>query len=498
MIEDQRSTKKLSRVVYIAIASVVLVLAINFVPNSSLSSAQAYKAHVASVIMASRPGNIANNTVPNPAPTNGPTCHHRVIILVDRSYSIVNDTPNNDLRDAKYLKNSVNGALMVLASQAHTSNSKMEVIIQAFAGKTVTQNDPYTGDLGAWAQANDVAHYDATKSNPYDSLNAMMRNVVGMDPNGQDGIWFRNEASWWPAFRTYPGDPNATALSWSKGYPSDDNGTTNYEGAFNSARGLINFWTPGPASDADDDFDLVLMVTDGLPTTNDGPGGMGGQYVTPDNQDLSRAQGAINALRLGAFGTIPPTPVVGVLAGQAAAGSSSDGYMNQTFGAGNWTKNTDFSSLQGTILNALAPYSCVKAKIPVATGIKVAAPVSNGDILEGSKQRATVDLNIENSGDIALSYVRARYRVVGAPWPNSWTTVVAFGNMIQPHTSISVPLVSLGAPMGTMGGTKNYEVQVTSASLFDDATMVLAPGSTKTPSAQSGFQYNVIPVPLPS
>ncbi|MFN8015237.1 MAG: hypothetical protein U0R17_01350 [Acidimicrobiia bacterium] len=341
----------------------------------------------------------ANNTTPNPGPTYGSACVSRIIVLLDRSYSIINTVGNRS--NVVALKGALNNFMTQIGTSASNAGGKAEVLIDAFATTSVWQNGMASGqDFFSWANGLNVAD---PGNRFFQALN------VGVDPSGTDGIWYNNSD-------TYPYNPFLPATA-NKGYAasttllgSDSYGTTNYHQAFADAGSMIDFWT-NPGDRGDDDFDMVLMITDGLPTSNSGsnnsvdPGepGIQGPWVTPDGADLLYAAYGVNQLRTGKNFSFadpntvvrPPVPVVGIIAGSEASDPSTPGYMDTVFGSGNWYGANNFGSdLSDRISQATAGLSGCgggrTTKTDVTPAIDLNVTPTNPTVKEGSSTTITV------------------------------------------------------------------------------------------------------------
>lgn len=443
-----------------------------------------------------------NNPTPNPAPTAGPACVSRVIVLLDRSYSIINSAQSKGLPDRTYvvqLKNALLNMMTAVGTRAATyPGGRAEVMIDAFGTTSQWQNGMAPGqNFFDWVSGLNVA--DPT-NRFFQSLN------VGVSSDGTDGIWYSDTDS-------YPYNPFFPSTA-NKGYagsvvlnPSDSYGTTNYHQAFVDAANMIDFWT-NPSSTGDDDFDLVLMITDGVPTSNSGSNhsveagepGIQGPWLNPDAADLLYAAYGVNKLRTGESLTSgtkvrPGVPVEGILVGSEAGNPSAWDHMNTVFGSGNWYGASNFTTdLEARITSATAGLNCTASR-PVKTnvnpGIEITPVVSSPDddpltlkyeITEGNT--ATVTYTVKNTGDTDLKDV-----VVTAPGYSKSFGTIAKG--APPVTGSYTVSVGLGGEL-----PPPQRVRVDSKVIYDPVTQN-APADM-TPSDFKDLEFLVGRVPMPT
>jgi|GEM_PF-3826084 len=432
----------------------------------------------------------ASDVAPNPAPTFGPNCVGRVAVLIDRSHSVINIAQSNGVGDYAYvneMKFALGSVINQLGQGAQNSGNEMYLIPIAFAGSAVVQT-PYTGStLGEFYSF--VSSMDV--SNP--ANRARLGSEIGVNENG---IYYRDSTldgrykgpDYNPNLM-FGGTINGFPDSWLnlRGYAAGDNGTTNWQAAFDAARGQVGFWTPGAPSDGDDDFDLVLMITDGIPTSHDA--NMSGPWSNPDAGDLKAAQDSINALRLGAFGTIPQTPVHGLVVGSDAQRSDISEIMNKTFGAGSYTLESNWSNLRGKLNEIIANYSCIP-KVEVKTGIEVTATPVPSTVREG--QEGTISITVRNTSDVPLTGVSVRINPSGV----NDIVVPMFSLLPAGQSRTFTHTYRTSVPLG-MPAPAAYSAEAHAWAVLGP-NETLAPGNSLQPVNSIPFGITIERIPLPT
>lgn len=413
------------------------------------------------------------NTQANPPITKGPACTNRVLVLMDRSHSVVNNAGNQS--GANAIKQAVVDFQNGLGVAAQQNGSRAEVYSFAFANYTRMQNGPASwsqADFNAWAPYVNLADPTAR------FLNALAVNET----------WYRGSGG-----SAY--DPSRPSTA-PKGY-GNDNGTTNYEDAFHAAMGFIDPWGGGVNAGPDADFDMVLMVTDGVPTTNmasrSRPAGMDYVWSRPD--DVSRAQWAVNSLRLGTdpanvFSQVRrPVPVYGVFTG--FAGSYTPGnvapIMERVFGPGNWGYS-DYAGLLGILQGYASQLTCIAAKTDETASLTLTAAANPPSVEEGNT--AVVNFTVTNTGSVALDSLRVR---LGGP---GGTIVVTSPVTLNPGQTYTFPAGHNIPVLFGAGDPIQQSYVVTANAVYDPVTQNV---NTATPvSNQDQVDIDVIRVPLPS
>lgn len=384
------------------------------------------------------------NTQDNPGFKLGARCDFNVELLIDRSGSILSGAnPAGSQTDANAIKATVNDFLDSLANHANATGlgSNANVFTDAFATYSIEQNgpapDPSMG-LTSWNWLNSINLTDPSQhqidpaGDPYPSEYRGKTNLE-YQKDVVNNIWYPNSPG------SNPFNPNSPRTAF-KGYlggtryAPDRNtglGGTNWEDALTIASQRIRFWTgssdPDFAEDysvADKDFDLVIMVTDGVPTLNNGPDHVptpGEPSLTSaswvDQADVMNAKNAVNALRTG--GSIedsngrtvvqsrPKTNVIGIMAGGYADNPSAPTYLKAVFGeedsatvGKNWYLANNFTNGLGDALqSAIDTLGCVPRRV-VHPSIDLTATPNTGEITEGESK--TIDLTVTNTGDVKL------------------------------------------------------------------------------------------------
>ncbi|HMS24245.1 MAG TPA: hypothetical protein PKB15_00910 [Acidimicrobiia bacterium] len=388
---------------------------------------------------------MVGNATPNPGPTSGPNCVARVILLVDRSFSIIENAPASDPRqNVKKIKAMIHNLMDTLSQRVQSiPGGRAEVIIYAFGTDSVQQNSAgqNLGDL---------------------SVLASEKAAVGDSTSGFDGIWFTKDLDK-PYRPTFP----STA---SKGYlgsgilgASDHFGTTNHQQALVKAGNYIASNNPS-VGDGDGDVDLVLMITDGNATTNSGndnvlqsgEAGINWPDSDSDGNNVNFAERAVTRLRKGqGFGAgeggvsgpvvRPPVAVRAIFTGNGGGGN-----MDTVFGSDNWVTGS-YSNVQ-TLANSASdvgmcnntpttttpgpttPPTTTPAKSSVTPTIEMTASASQAALNEG--QSGTITITVTNR-----------------------TSGVGLNNISLTGTDITQGLFTLNAA-GTAGSSRTFTVPV--------------------------------------
>ena len=269
------------------------------------------------------------------------------------------------------------------------------------------------------------------------------------------------------------------------------------------------------------------MLTDGLPTVNNGPnhrydgGAVDDDYHGNDtgNDDLKSARYTVNALRTGSaiknwltgttvyqsrnpnpaidLGTRQPVNVIGVMVETDAKRAEVQSNMNYVFGAKNtgWYYADNFGgSLSTALSNSLGKLTCKEKKGTVDP--KISLTVSNpSTVIEDQEITFTVtakNVTTTQPSGIPASLVNVKIRLGG---PN--------GTMICPEFN----LVSIGSshsctytfriPLGADAPT-NIKFYVDSIPFFDGSLYDFAPNASKKPSQVKTGTVAVKRIPLPA
>ncbi len=390
----------------------------------------------------------AGNSTPNPSQTSGPNCVARVVLLVDRSFSVIENAPASDPRqNVKRVKAMIHNLMDTLSQRVQSiPGGRAEVIIYAFGTDAVRQNQ-------AGQNLRDF------------SVLASEKAAVGDSTSGFDGIWFTKDLD--KAYR--PGYPSTA----SKGYngtgslgASDHFGTTNHQQALVRAGTFIDNNHPS-AGNGDDDVDLVLMITDGNATTNSGdnnvlsPGESGIDFPGSSNSvfNVSYAERAVTRLRTGkgfgageGSGPVVRPPVAVKAIRIATGGGNAD--MDTVFGSSNWV-NGSYSNVSAlansasdvgmcnntpttTTPGTTTPPTTTPAKYSVIPTIEMTASASHASLDEG-----------DNSGTITITVTNT-------------TSGVGLRDISLTGTDITQGLFTLNAA-GTAGSSQSFIVPVDAA-----------------------------------
>lgn len=317
-----------------------------------------------------------------PLSTRGPLCNSKILVLMDRSLSVVNNAGGTQ-STADALKNGLIHFQNELGL-ATQPGSRAEVYTYAFADNAVFQNFGGGDFPSFW----DWIPYANLQTNEGRWANGILVNQ----------IHFRGS-----------GGPlnNGPNLAW-RGYTSASDDATNWDEAFTKAINHMNFWG-GSTTDPDGDWDLVLMVTDGVPTINNASRTRTDGYVWSRPEDVSRARWGINSIRTGVnpnniFAQVrAKTPVYGIFVNSPGVYSNTGHItpiLDRTFGPGNWS-NVNNAGLLGALTGISQKLTCAPAKKVVTPKIaieNIATSPSPAVIKEGGT--GTITGTIRNTSQV--------------------------------------------------------------------------------------------------
>lgn len=388
------------------------------------------------------------NRVENPGFTMGPKCDFNVELLIDRSGSILsNAVPAGSQTDANSIKSTVNSFLDSLASHANATGlgSNANVYTDAFATYSIPQNgaapEPWMGLTGEDAFYSINITDTNRHENPRYPIEYRGKTNLEYQKYVVDNIWYPNSPGRNPYDPTRPNSAYKGYLGGDKFAPNRNTGLggTNWEDALNQSANRIRFWTgsddPNFANDdplkKDKDFDLVIMITDGVPTLNNGPDNIATPGETSLNtadvvndDDVMHARNAVNALRTGraivnsdgstVVQSRPKTNVIGIMAGGYSRDASASTYLTSVFGeedsatvGKNWYLANNFTDgLGGALQNAIDELGCVPHRV-VHPSVQITATPAVGEIEEGGSR--VVNVTVENTGDVPLRNIEVRY-----------------------------------------------------------------------------------------
>lgn len=414
--------------VHSRLAAVVLVLALTVIVSLIVTTGALGQSPQKNKMLA-RPSIVnSSDHAANPPATNGPGCVARVIILLDRSRSMIR-SGSDQMRDVLQLKSVVKQFLTSIHNKLKDQpGAIVNVSIFAFGTLSIDQGG---SDLNIASTDNNKADLKALKT---------IVGTTNAGSDGKDGIWFTNNDVSFPYLNAPLGLPSDALRGYQSGWvgPLLNNfGTTNYHEAFIQAGRKIKDHV-GPTYDpnipaGDNDYDLVMMITDGFPTTNSGsdnvvtygePGVVptNGGYSTQD-EDLNYAQRSVNSLRRGTRFPVgsawtdtekvrPPVSVVGILTGDQD--DDTNGYMNRVFGSnepGNkkWYRATNFSHLLSAKIaeatTGLGATCGTTPPIDVVPAISIDAVTTTPLITEGVTGNVNVTVTNLTNSDLINVYI---------------------------------------------------------------------------------------------
>lgn len=481
------------------------------------------------------------NPEPNPGFTVGPTCTMRVMLLIDRSGSILgNADPSGSQTDANTIKSTVNSFYDVLKNRANGfTGSNATVMVDAFATYSIPQNgqspSPSYGLQGwNWLESLDLADPSTH------SVDKPGRPLYPPDYLGKTNLQYQKDvinSIWYYGDKTQPFDPSKPNTAY-RGYYGTTGfqvntslGTTgtNYDDALISAARQISFWTDSPTGNnymkgGDDDFDLVLVVSDGQPTMNDGPdhvpdvgppaeAGLINNGAEPI--DVQYAKNEVNVLRTGRafkdengndmtgyWGRRPKVNVIGIIAGKEAKNPTALGNMDAIYGSNagipankpkNWYATNGFAGdLADALKKSVDDIGCKKPEPKHPSISLTTSPSGSVSINEGDSQ--TVVLKVKNtSSDTTLRNIKITKTVGGVEsvvYSGPTDTILPGATLIPDKTyTFNVPLGAASPIVHTL--------KVTADAVLDEGDTI-APGFTDPATDSKTITFTVIRKRLPS
>lgn len=424
---------------------------------------------------------LALPSVANPTPPSDMCQSMQVLVLLDRSGSVTNE---GSATVQKY-KDQVKKVWHTLHNISATYGGYSSGYLLAFAGRTSDQTAPLlTKDNNKDGAINeedlDLTNLDVLSS--YDKMT-------------QD-IYFRhNEGAYYPSNQTvalgYNPKSEDTRYFTKANY-------TNWHESFLEATDKVA--TANAADALARDYSMVIIVTDGAPTVDDGANhkwdifkkkanideNFDGSESTPSH--WQRTKSVVDALRSGYRITdsskqFTPVQVNGILIGGGTAGATR---MNNTFGAGNWSQSSDFDSTLGAQLLQIVGATCPPD--PNLTSSMTATlidPPTN--VIEDSDLTYTVD--IANTGTSLLDNVQvSNASAVEVPTDSNYTSsgYLAPGKKRRFRVTVHVG-----------GGVKSTNITIPySAKVVEDPSL-MAPDQQMNLSGSltSGLSVTLVPRP---
>lgn len=468
------------KVILAGVISITLVVAMAAlaIPSSSATTHVEVKAPTQRVALGSP-------SVANPAPPSDACQNLQVLVLLDRSGSVTN---RGSAVVQKY-KDQVKKVWSTLHNISVTYGGYSSGYLWAFAGRTADQMPR----LIEKDNNNDGVINDEDRNL---NNNAVLSKYNAMT---QD-IYFRDNGPMYPSNQlpSYGYNPkNEDTRYFTKvNY-------TNWHESFLMAEQTIS-----QANAPDNplrDYSMVIIVTDGDPTVDDGPNHTWDEFTSSkkankkldENFDgsanttshVTRTKAVVDSLRSGyeiknSSHTFAPVQVHGVLIG---GNNASKNRMDSTYGSGNWFQSTDFDSTLGAQLLNIVSQTC-PSDPNLASGLEaefVSAPTS---AIEDSDVTYTVDLT--NTGTAILENVSVTNGIVfDVPTDPNYSSdgILAPGEKRRFSVTIHIG-----------GGSTVTSVSIPySADVAEDPSL-MEPGAQMHPSGTLSSSLTVNLVPRPS
>lgn len=469
--------KSKKKIIITGILSIALVIAMAALAIPSSSAVTPVKAQALA-----QPASVGAPSVANPAPPADACQNLQVLVLLDRSGSVTNE---GSAVVQKY-KDQVKKVWSTLHNISVTYGGYSSGYLWAFAGRTADQmprliNKDNNGD----GVINDE---DRNLNN-----NAVLSGYNAMT---QD-IYFRSDNA-----PMYP----SNQLS-SYGYNPQNEDTryftkanyTNWHESFLMAESTIA--AANAPGNALRDYSMVIIITDGDPTVDDGPNHTWDTFARRKTIDenfdgsantashVTRTKEVVDSLRSGhavknSSQTFAPVQVHGVLIGGSNA---SKARMDSTYGAGNWFASSNFDSTLGAQLLNIVSQTC-PSDPNLTSGLTAQIVSGPTSVIEDSDVTYTVDLT--NTGTASLENVEvANGNVIDMPTDKTYSSDGLLSPGEKRRFSVTIHIG---------GGTTVANVSMPySADVADDPS-IMETGSNMHPSGVLGATLSVSLVPRPS
>ena len=471
------NTKRSRKVLIAGLTSTALILSLAALSLPSNAPAQALKK-----ASPSQKASVAAPSVANPAPPADACENMQVLVLLDRSGSVTNE---GSATVQKY-KDQVKKVWNTLHNISVTYGGYASGYLWAFAGRTADQ----------------MPRLLAKDNNKDGVLNDEDRNLNNLDVlSGYEAmtqdIYFRNDNS-----PMYPSNQLA-----GYGYNPKNEDTryftkanyTNWHESFLMAQSTIA--TANAPGNALRDYSMVIIVTDGDPTVDDGANHTWDTFAKNKKIDenfdgsvntsshATRTKAVVDALRSGynvktPSQTFTPVQVHGVLIG---GNSSSQTRMTNTYGTGNWFASSNFDTTLGAQLLSIVSQTCPPD--PSLTSSLSAEVVSApSSTIEDSDVTYLVD--VTNNGSAVLEEVTvSNGTVVDMPKDPTYTSAGLLSPGKKRRFTISLHIG---------GGSTSANVSLPySAHVAEDPSM-MAPNQQMDLSGTLSANLTVSLVPRPS
>lgn len=465
--------KKIIATGVISIALVVAMAALA-IPSSSATTTVEVKAPTQRVALGSP-------SVANPAPPSDACQNLQVLVLLDRSGSVTNE---GSAVVQKY-KDQVKKVWSTLHNISVTYGGYSSGYLWAFAGRTADQMPR----LIEKDNNNDGVIDDEDRNL---NNNAVLSKYNAMT---QD-IYFRDNGPMYPSnqLSSYGYNPKNEDTR----YFTKVNYTNWHESFLMAEQTIAQANAPGNALR---DYSMVIIVTDGDPTVDDGPNHTWDTFAKKKKIDenfdgsantsshVTRTKAVVDSLRSGyeikdSSNTFAPVQVHGVLIG---GNNASKNRMDSAYGTGNWFSSANFDSTLGAQLLNIVSQTC-PSDPNLASGLEaefVDAPTS---AIEDSDITYTIDLT--NTGTAILENVSvANGNVIDVPTDPSYSSdgILAPGEKRRFSVTIHIG-----------GGSTVTNISIPySADVAEDPSL-MEPDAQMHPSGTLSSSLTISLVPRPS
>ncbi len=474
-MKDASTPRNHKKAVVIGILSISLILSLAVVSLPSRKAADAQ-------VVAKNRAALALPAVNNPAPPSDMCQNLQVLVLVDRSGSVTNE---GSATVQKY-KDQVKKVWHTLHNISKTYGGYTSGYLWAFGGRTADQMPRLLAK-------------DNNKDGVVNDGDRDLGNIdvlSGYDTMTQD-IYFRNDnGAQFPANQTASYGYNPDSETHSK-LIEQLNGT-NWHDSFLMAQKTISAANaPGNAAR---DYNMVIIITDGVPTLDDGANMLRDPYMKNKTIDenfdgndsttshATRTKTVVDSLRSGKLATsntvsFTPVQVHGILIGGGNSGATR---MTNTFGTGNWFQSSNFDTTLGAQLLSVVGQTCPPAPTLTAgmTATIVGAPTN---VIEDSDVIYTVD--VTNTGQALLENLTvSNGTVVSLPADPSYTS----SGMLSPGKKRRFQITQ-----HVGGGSRSATVTIPYSAHVAEDPSVLVPGTVMNITGQlsAGLVVNLVPRP---
>ncbi len=470
-MNETLKSSKAKKIGFSAVLGILLVVGLSSLAISPTGNLNQTSALASSV----RPELLLPSS-PNPAPPSNACESMQVLVLLDRSGSVTNEGPAT----VQKYKDQVKKVWTTLSNISKTYGGFTSGYLWAFAGRTADQMPMLLqGDNDKNGVVNE------------EDRNLVNNDVLAKYHAMTQDVYFRNDNQpMFPAnqMASYGFNPKNEDTKYFK-----RSTYTNWHEAFLMAQETVQE-ANAPSSNLRD-YSMVIIVTDGEPTVNDGPNHTWDTFAKNKKIDevhdgsvstsshATRTKEVVEALRNGqnvknSSQKFTPVQVYGVLIGGNNSGKTR---MNNTYGVGNWFASNNFDSTLGAQLLNIVSQTCPPAAT-LSGEMHAEIVQSPANIIEDSQ--ATYLVDVTNTGSATLDDVLvSNGTVVNLPADDTYTSegILSPGKkrrfQVSVHigggatsTNVTIPysanvaedpsIMLAGSPM-TLGGTLTSTLSVT-------------------------------------